>query len=516
MNTEGTTKIAASEHDLDELMERIRAEVAERRKLSEKNVPVPQARGDLPDVAQRRWTARELLTLPAPEFARAIHLAFLGREPAPDEFVRLRDRLLVAHVGRMRILREFRTSQDARRTGLGVEGFWREAVNDRLYWSPPAKFGRSVIRLIGNIYHGPRWLREFIARVELLERRSAEMAAATRALQSAQTADRQNAAKNVNQVKDQLAATKQALDNVIAARMGALEHGVAVQKHETSVITGRLSEVALRLDQAGKDINEHWRAILNQKLVVEAALTAEQPRFAAGIDVRSEQDEVKAHLLDALYLSFEDRYRGTRDDIKNRQRIYLEQVADSVGATGHGTVIDLGCGRGEWLELLGEFGIAARGYDLNRVAVEESTARGLDVRFADAIEAISAIADNSCSVITGFHIIEHLPFDTLVRLIDHSLRVLRPGGLFIVETPNPANLVVAAEKFYFDPTHRNPLPSELTNYLLRSRGFAEVEILPLHPVGWSSPQDYTDPMLAYLQDKLFGAQDYAALARKCP
>lgn len=514
MDTEGTTKSAASELDLDELMERIRAEVAERKKQSEGNAPVPKPHEPLPDFAGRRWTARELLILPASEFARATHLAFLGREPSPDEFVRLRDRLLVEHVGRMRMLREFRTSQEARTARRKVQGFWRESAMDRLYWSPPAKFGRAVIRAAGNICNSPRWFREFIARLELLERRAAEAAARDRALQATQTGDRQNAIKNLNQVKDQLAATKQALDTVIAARAGALEAGLENQKRETSAIAARTNETALLLAQTRKGLDEHWRAILNQKLIIEAALAPEPARSAVGEDARTTEDRATPHLLDALYISFEDRYRGTREDIKARQRVYLERVQESVAATGQGAVIDIGCGRGEWLELLGDSGITAHGYDLNRIAVEESRARGLDVRFADALKALSTLPDNSCSVITGFHIIEHLPFDVLVRLIDHSLRALRPGGLLIVETPNPANLVVAAEKFYFDPTHRNPLPLELTSYLLESRGFGGVEILSLHPVDRHAPQHYDDPMLAYLQDKLFGPQDYAALARK--
>jgi O-antigen chain-terminating methyltransferase len=493
-----TSKAATPELDLDELMERIRAEVSERKKSSEANAPTPASRGAAVDLAERRWTAGELIRLPTPEFARAVHLTFFGREPTPDEFVRLRDRLIVEHVGRMRVLREFRSAPETRRAGLRLEGFWRESLKERLYWSPPAKIGRTVIRLVGNIYHGPRWLREFIARVELLERRSAEAAAAARAQQATQTADRQNATKNVNFVKDQLATTKQALDNELQRI-----------RREKSELEDRLSETALKLAEIRTD---HWRAILDQKLRMERLLEVERTADSGSIVSRREME--LSHLLDPLYLSFEDRYRGTRDDIKSRQRVYLELVANGVAASGRGAVIDVGCGRGEWLELLGESGIAAHGYDLNRVAVEEGHARGLDIRFADGLEALSTLPDDSCSVITGFHIIEHLSFETLVRLIDHSLRVLRPGGLLIVETPNPSNLVVAAEKFYFDPTHRNPMPSELTSYLLESRGFDDVEILPLHPVSSHSPQHYDDPMLAYLQDKLFGPQDYAALARK--
>ena len=312
----------------------------------------------------------------------------------------------------------------------------------------------------------------------------------------------------MKQAKDQFAATKQVLDQVIATRAGTLENRIS---KEMSEVEGRLSEIALKLAGVRTD---HWRAILDQKLRMESFFEIEQRSASNAVGTRTEPEI--SHLLDPLYLSFEDRYRGTRDDIKNRQRVYLDLVRECVESTGGGLAIDIGCGRGEWLELLADSGVAGRGFDLNRIAIEESRDRGLDAIFADAIEAVSSLPEKSCSVVTAFHIIEHLSFETLVRLIDHSLRILRPGGILIVETPNPANLVVAAEKFYFDPTHRNPLPSELTSYLLESRGFDNVEVLPLHPVGWHSLKRYDDPMLAYLQDKLFGPQDYAALARKNP
>ena len=85
--------------------------------------------------------------------------------------------------------------------------------------------------------------------------------------------------------------------------------------------------------------------------------------------------------------------------------------------------------------------------------------------------------------------------------------------MLILETPNPANLLVAAERFYLDPTHRNPLPSELTAYLMQSRGFADIEILPLHPLQMER-REYTDPMLGLVQEKLYGPQDYGAIGRK--
>jgi SAM-dependent methyltransferase len=496
-------------------MERIRAEVAERKRQSGPNAPVPEPLSGPTDFAVRCWTARELLELPAADFARATHLAFLGREPSPEEFVRLRDRLLVSHVGRMRILREFRGSLEARAHRLAVKGFRRESAWDRIYWSPPAKLGRSIGRLISNICRSPRRIREYIARIETLERCAAESAAAIRGVKSTQAADRRSTARRVNQLQEQvtqlperLAATKQSLDKTIAERAGTLEHQLAKLAQETSI------EIKTNVAEIHTSLVTHWRTILDQKLRMDAFLSKGRQDRPAGGSAQTFPVEEKSHLLDPLYLSFEDRHRGTRNDIKDRQRVYLPRVEACVTETGLGPVFDIGCGRGEWLELLNESGIAARGYDVNRIAVEECRQRGLDVVLADAIGALAGLPDGSASAITGFHIIEHLAFEVLVELFDHSWRVLRPGGLIIMETPNPANVIVAAEKFYFDPTHRNPLPSELTAYLLESRGFLDIEIVPLHPVTWPSRRDYDDPMLVYVQNKLFGPQDYAAIGRK--
>jgi O-antigen chain-terminating methyltransferase len=486
MDTPQAEQPVAPKLDLDELMERIRAEVAERKRQSDHQPVTGKPPRSVRDRDGEIWTAQALLVLPVTEFARAVHLAFFGREPTTDEFVSLRDRLLAGRAGRMRVLREFRKSNEARERRHCVAGFWRASVWDRVYWSPLGKSGRTAGRAVANIWNLRRHIREYIARLESVERRTAEGASALRALQSTELA-------HVRQLKEQIAASRQAFDRTLALRAGTIESGLA--------------ELATKL-------TDHWRAILDQKLRTESFLSAGIPLSTAEGTPLERAAREKTHLLDPLYLSFEDRYRGSRTLIKERQRVYLPRIEACFAGVRGGTVIDVGCGRGEWLELLAETGIQAHGYDLNRIAVEECRGRGLDVREADALEVLSSLPDDSCAAITSFHVIEHVCLEALVSLLDHALRVLKPGGMILLETPNPANLLVAAEKFYFDPTHRNPLPSELTCYLLKARGFGDVEIVPLHPVEWEARQSYADPMLALLQEKLFGPQDYAAIGRK--
>jgi len=503
MDSGGQSKTTGQTLDLDALMEKIRAEVAERKHLSGAVVPTEPAQIAAADFATRKWSARELLALPATGFARATYLAFYGREPSPAEFDRLRDRLLVDGVGRMRILREFRRSAEARARRLPVEGLMQEFVWDRSYWSPPAKFGRLVGRGARNIWLLPRHIRAFVGRVETLERRAAEITAGLRNVQSAQVTDRQNTSTHVRRLQETIEADKR-------------HSGARIEQTERR-LEGTLNETKSRLQQAEAKLSDHWRGIVEHKLGLENLAAALRPKSGTSANDARVADEVTretSHLLDPLYLSFEDRYRGTRADIKERQRIYLSHVKSSYAATDHAPGVDIGCGRGEWLELLSESGITARGFDLNRIAVEECRARGLEAELADGVEALAALPTESCSAVSAIHIIEHLPFESVVKLLDESLRVLRPGGVVILETPNPGNLLVAAEGFYLDPTHRNPLPLELTAWLLQARGFEDVQILPLHPARTDSLEEYSDPMLRLLQDKLFGPQDYGAIGRK--
>ncbi len=182
------------------------------------------------------------------------------------------------------------------------------------------------------------------------------------------------------------------------------------------------------------------------------------------------------HWLDAHYVSFEDVFRGTREDIKQRAQVYLPTLRAANAGSKNRPVIDIGCGRGELLETLKESGLAARGVDLNQVLIRECQDMGLDVVEADAITYLKQLPAASVGAVTGLHIIEHIPFEGLVRLLDETLRVLSPGGVVAFETPNPENILVGACNFYYDPTHLNPLPPPVTQFLLEARGFVNVEI----------------------------------------
>jgi glycosyltransferase involved in cell wall biosynthesis/SAM-dependent methyltransferase len=178
---------------------------------------------------------------------------------------------------------------------------------------------------------------------------------------------------------------------------------------------------------------------------------------------------------------------------------------------GHpAAAVDLGCGRGEWLELLVSTGFTAHGVDLDEGMLEACKERGLSVSLNDAITHLTSLDDDSQSIVSGFHIIEHIEFERLEVLIAEALRVLQPGGLLIFETPNPENIIVGSNTFYLDPTHKRPIPPELLSFTVQYTGFARSKILRLQEF-----KKLGDSNNLSLMDVLDGSSpDYAVIAQK--
>jgi SAM-dependent methyltransferase len=184
--------------------------------------------------------------------------------------------------------------------------------------------------------------------------------------------------------------------------------------------------------------------------------------------------------METFYKKFEDRFRGSRQLILERLKVYFPLIEPLKTLYPESGAIDLGCGRGEWLELLKVNGFQGHGIDTNAGMLENSRERELSVVQGDALEYLKSLPDNSISIVSGFHIAEHLPFAILQEIVKESLRVLKPAGILILETPNPENLEVASNSFYLDPTHVRPLPPLLLSFLPEHYGFARVAIFRLN------------------------------------
>ncbi|MBU3604082.1 class I SAM-dependent methyltransferase [Polynucleobacter sp. AP-Kaivos-20-H2] len=179
----------------------------------------------------------------------------------------------------------------------------------------------------------------------------------------------------------------------------------------------------------------------------------------------------------SFYKAFEDQHRGSRELIKSRLAVYLPFIKKVQEVHPNATALDLGCGRGEWLELLQDNQLSASGIDQDDGMLSACRSRGLNVQTSDAIAHLKSLPNDSLSIVSGFHIAEHLSLEDLQTLIKEALRILKPAGLLILEAPNTENLVVGTSSFYLDPTHQRPLPSALLSFLASHLGFARVKTL---------------------------------------
>lgn len=221
-------------------------------------------------------------------------------------------------------------------------------------------------------------------------------------------------------------------------------------------------------------------------------------------------------ILDPLYLAFENQFRGTREEIRERLLEYVPLIRTAGAGTAEREILDIGCGRGEWLEILKDEGLVARGLDLNHVLVQECQEKGFEAVEQDALTYLRSLPDNSLGAISSFHVIEHLNFDDRIALFDECVRVLKPGGVAFFETPNPRNLLVGGCNFWADPTHLRPLYPETQQFLMEYRGFCKVDLLFLHPhEGEQRLPEEEAPQLASRLNEVFScARDYTIVGYK--
>jgi len=231
-------------------------------------------------------------------------------------------------------------------------------------------------------------------------------------------------------------------------------------------------------------------------------------------------EEVRALLTpleDWRYAGFENRFRGGPEDVKKQLRKYLPYFSKN------GPVLDLGCGRGEFLELLRENGIEAAGVDINGQMVDICLDKGLLCQKGDILEKLAARPDGSLGGVFSSQVIEHLPPAYLKKLIELSLHKLCGGGTLILETVNPLSVFALVQVYYLDPSHRNPVHPQALKFMLETAGFEGVEITTSSPLeserlqplpGADEPTSILNRNIDSLNDLLFAPVNYAAVARK--
>ncbi len=208
-----------------------------------------------------------------------------------------------------------------------------------------------------------------------------------------------------------------------------------------------------------------------------------------------------------VYALFEERFRGSPEEIARGQRFYVDFVRDLPGP-----VLDVGCGRGEFLGLLRGAGIPASGIESNPLSVEACRRAGLEVEAGDVFALLGRRPAGKLGGVVALQVVEHWSPDGIFRFLQEARRVLAPGGVFIAETIN-ADSLSALRAFYLDPTHVRPVPAEALRFLAEAAGFTDLRIEYRSPLPAADRLEERSPNETRLNALLYGPQDYALIGR---
>ena len=290
----------------------------------------------------------------------------------------------------------------------------------------------------------------------------------------------------------------------------------------------RLQEALAQTDERSARQQEEIDRYQNELNVQQDQLLQLQNQIQAQVDSSQELDgrfsalsrslgfeHAQNPAFDRWYQNLQDLHRGSGEALAKAQASYLsyfEPLSSLLKPAG--PILDLGCGRGEWLSLLANQGWQVLGVDSSELVVDVARENGLEVQLGDLLTVLEAQPANSLAAVTAFQVIEHLPFETIVALVHAAFRALLPGGILLLETPNPENIQVAAYSFWMDPTHKKPIPPPLIMDLSYHAGFRDGLVLRQNP--WPNwDQTPAEPSFeGQMNQRLFGPQDYAVLAYK--
>jgi len=490
-----------------------------------------------PELEKRdRYHVNDLLGFHDEVFVRNAYKVILKREPDDSGMAHFLKNLRNGRYSKLDVLSALRFSSEGENVNAQIEGLSRGSVLRKMYRVPVAGY---LLRLAVAIARLPVLITNF-RRVEShsmaqLDRVASHVndavAHLSHEMREQSKANRTHFESLQKQLND-LKGTVQLQINLLIREQEKFAHNLSTTQSELSEridlethhareqdelqaryaaelqalkvqVEKQIDDLVERLQKSRMDVAQQETRL--SRLLEGAAVT---PSAAAqrSQPAHPEQD----HLLDSLYFSLEDVLRGTHEQIKEEVKVYLP-VLQKAGISSD--ILDVGCGRGEWLQVLREEGLQARGIDTNRILVQQCKELSLDVEEHEALSYLGSLPDGSLNAVTAFHFAEHLPLETLVKFLDETGRTLKPGGLIILETPNPENLLVGSCNFYLDPTHKNPIPIPTMKLLLEARGFRCEEVLKLHAVS-STKIEVKDQLTSHLNHFLYGPMNYAVIARK--
>lgn len=535
--------------DLAQLMDQIRKDAENRKRNSGNNAAPPAYRllvtqgfdalfaphnRSLPPLKlqpnlekREQYHVNELLGLHDEPFIRNAYQAILRREPDDTGLAHYLVNLRNGRYSKIDVLSSLRFSPEGRNANVHIEGLNSVSTLRKLYRAPVigyllrlavaivrlpvlitnfrqleshtmAQFDRVAGYINESVAYGNDSVAQLQAQVETLEKQLHEP---IRLQINSLLREQDKLARQQFAIKQSQSKLEGQVAHVTRSIEDVRQHQAAELQALEQQLEKRIDELIERLQKFKMDVAQQETRLSHLLDGSSTSVVDQQPQFGT-----SERD----HLLDSLYFSLEDVLRGTPAQIKEQVKVYLPFLQQ---ARIDSDILDVGCGRGEWLEILREAGYKARGIDTNRVLIQRCRDLSLDVIEAEALSYLRALPDGNLSAVTAFHFAEHLPLETLVKFLDEAGRALKPGGLMILETPNPENLLVGSCNFYLDPTHKNPIPIPTMKLLLEARGFRCEEVLRLHAVS-STKIEVKDQLTSHLNHYLYGPMNYAVVARK--
>jgi SAM-dependent methyltransferase len=455
------------------------------------------------------YHVNELLQYHDRNFIQNAYRSILKRGPDATGYEAFIGRLRSGQMNKIDILARLRYSREGRSKGVRVDGLFVPAAIRQFYRIPVLGYLAQICVGIARLPVAIRNQQQFESHVQAqalqIEEFASDLSNRLRALDATLRVD-------FGELLGRLQSESSAELNSVSERYQSLAQEVRsfIQRMES---LSQKFEGNLATETAARRQFEAEVTLLYERRI-QRLLAAEQREHRFGETVLGQSftsDDPRA--LDLLYARFEEQFRGPRAEIEKRLSIYLPVLREVMAGSSERPVLDLGSGRGEWLALLAQAGMTARGIEQNLHFVAQSHAEGLDVLEGDILEHLSQTPDESLGAVTAFHIAEHLELETLIKVLDASFRVLAPGGVAIFETPNPESVFVGSYYFYLDPTHRNPIPSPTLKFYFENRGFEIVKVLELHPSDTKNVEGDSDLVRRF--NKLFyGPMDYAIIARK--
>lgn len=485
----------------------------------------PRTHSLLPDLKlqpefeeREEYQLGELLAFHDEQFIRNAFKAILKREPDDHGLPQYLGNLRSGRYSKIDILTSLRFSPEGEKANVRIEGLGRLSAFRKLYRVPVVGYllhlAVAIVRLPVLITNHRRLeshtaaqlervashINEAVAYISNLEHKNSEISRKQFTLFQEQLDDLKN---TVRLQIDSLINDQDALRTELLSQPKERE----LPEHQVAELQALKVQLENQVDGIMERLQSSRMELAQREARLSIALDGAQQPSPDQIEIiKSEED----HLLDSLYSSLEEDLRGTPEEIKKEVRVYLPVLEKAGIAAG---ILDVGCGRGEWLQVLAEAGLQAKGVDNNRVQIQQCKSLSLDVIESDALAYLRSLEDATLNAVTAFHFAEHLPFKDLITFLDEVGRTLKPGGLLILETPNPENLLVGSCNFYLDPTHKNPIPIPTMKLLVEARGFRCQEIMKLRPV--SSVQiEVKDQLTSHVNHFLYGPMNYAVVARK--